>query len=187
MELARLLPYVLVALGVGFLIANIRAFANFVRYLRRRREAVLIWPGPPPPYYGLVLFLGVTLGILLIVKFVFLPHTFTTFFGEGMMFLYFAYAVPLSRRIGRGFYRDGVWAENGFVPYHQIGGIAWREGEPMVLLLISRFRQLARPLLVPNAYIGAVRRVLRDKIGDHDIMFSGDTLDLGGHDERDDV
>ena len=30
-------------------------------------------------------------------------------------------------------------------------------------------------------------RLLREKIGSHDIMFSGDTLDLGGHDEREDI
>lgn len=187
MNLAGLLPYVLLALGVGFLIANVRVFADVVRFRRRRREAVLIWPGPPPPYYGLVLFLGVTLGLLLMVKVLFLPYSFKSLFGEAMMFVYFGYAVPLSRGIRRGFYGDGVWAENGFIPYHQIGGIAWRDGEPMVLLLISRFKEMARPLLVPNAYYGAVRRVLRDKIVEHDIMFSGDTLDLGGHDEREDV
>jgi hypothetical protein len=32
-----------------------------------------------------------------------------------------------------------------------------------------------------------VRRLLHDKIGAHDIMFAGDTLNLGGHDERQDV
>jgi len=104
-----------------------------------------------------------------------------------MMFIYFAYAVPLSRKISRGFYADGVWSEQGFIPYHQIGGIAWREGEPVTLLLISRFRQLARPLLVPSRYYGAVRRLLHDRIGAHDIMFAGDTLNLGGHDERQDI
>ena len=44
------------------------------------------------------------------------------------MFLYFAYAVPLTRKTP-GFYDDGVWAENGHSD-HQIGGIAWRQGEP---------------------------------------------------------
>ena len=185
--MAWLLPYVLIGLGVGFLVANVRAFSDFLRYRRRRKNAVLIWPGPPPPFYGLVLFLGVALGVLIFVKVVFLHRGFLGVFGEVMMFIYFGYAVPLSRRIGRGFYADGVWSEQGFIPYHQIGGIAWREGEPVTLLLISRFRQLARPLLVPSSYYGAVRRLLHDKIGAHDIMFAGDTLNLGGHDERHDV
>jgi hypothetical protein len=104
-----------------------------------------------------------------------------------MMFVYFGYAVPLTRRIGRGFYADGVWSEHGFIPYHEIGGIAWREGEPITLLLVPRFKQLARSLTVPQRHYGAVRRLLRDKIGAHDIMFAGESLDLGGHDEREDV
>ena len=37
---------------------------------------------------------------------------------------------------------------------------------------------MARPLLVPGDYYSAVRRLLREKIGSHDIMFAGDTLDL---------
>jgi hypothetical protein len=201
--MAWLLPYVLVGLGVGFAVANVRMIAQGALFWRLRKEAVLTWPGPPPPYYGLMLFLGVALGVLLIVKVVFLAvpviknaslvwharlwQVFTQLFGESMMFLYFAYAVPLARRISRGFYAEGVWAETGFIPYHQIGGIAWRQGEPPTLLLISRFKQLARPLLVPGDYYSAVRRLLREKIGSHDIMFSGDTLDLTGHDEREDV
>jgi len=201
--MAWLLPYVLVGLGVGFAIANIRVLAQGARFLRLRKNALLTWQGPPPPYYGLMLFLGVTLGVLLIVKFVYLTSpiirnpgllwysrawvAFTQLFGEGMMFVYFAYAVPLTRKFSRGFYADGVWAETGFIPYHQIGGIAWRQGEPPTLLLISRFKEMARPLLVPGAYYSAVRRLLRDKIGAHDIMFAGDTLDLAGHDEREDV
>lgn len=185
--MASVLPYVLIGLGVGFLVANVRAFAEVVRYMRRRKNALLIWPGPPPPFYGLVLFLGIALGLLIIVKVVFLNRPFSGIFGEVMMFIYFAYAVPLSRRIGRGFYADGVWSEQGFIPYHQIGGIAWRQGEPVTLLFISRFKEMARPLLVPSQYYGAVRRLLRDRIGAHDIMFAGDTLDLGGHDEREDI
>ena len=46
-----------------------------------------------------------------------------------MMFLYFGYLLPLSRRIGRGFYEDGIWADSSFIPYNEVGGISWREGE----------------------------------------------------------
>ena len=42
-------------------------------------------------------------------------------FGISMMFVYYGYLVPLSRRIGRGFYADGIWSETGFVP---TGGLA---------------------------------------------------------------
>ena len=100
-----LLPYVLIGLGVGFLVANVRAFTDFFRYRRRRKDAVLIWPGPPPPFYGLVLFLGVALGVLIFVKVVFLHRGFLGIFGEVMMFIYFAYAVPLSRQDRPGILR----------------------------------------------------------------------------------
>jgi hypothetical protein len=165
----------------------VRVATDLVRYLKRRRRALLVWPGRRPPYYGLVIFLGVTLGCLLIVKVLVLGRSPVQLFGEGMMFVYFACMVPLTRRIDRGLYADGIWAENGFMPYWQIGAMAWREGEPLTLVLVSRLRQMARPLVVPSAYYGAVRRLLRDKIAAHDIQFGGGAgLDLGG-DERKDV
>ena len=180
------LARVLMLFGVGFFIANLRVASDLIRYVRRRRRALLVWPGRRPPYYGLVVFLGVTLGCLLIVKVTVLQRPPVQLFGEGMMFVYFACMVPLTRRIARGLYDDGIWAENGFMPYWQIGGLSWREGEPLTLLLVSRLRQMARPLVVPSRYYGAVRRLLRDKIAAHDIRFAGEGLDLGG-DERKDV
>ena len=38
-------------------------------------------------------------------------------FGETMMLIYYGYAVPLSLKIGRGFYEDGIWADAGYIPY----------------------------------------------------------------------
>ena len=109
-------------------------------------------------------------------------------FGEAMMFVYFGYLVPLTRRIGRGFYEDGIWADSTFIPYNEVGGISWREGEHAVsLIVISRLRNLARRLAVPLEHYGAARRLLRDKIGEHQIHFFGTGLDLGVHDERDEA
>jgi hypothetical protein len=186
MDARALLPQVLLLFGVGFLLANLRAGLDIVRFLRRRRRALLIWPGRRPAYFGLIVAIGVTLGLLIIVKIAVLQRSPAHVFGEGMMFVYYAVAVPLTRLIGRGFYQDGVWSEQGFMPYQQIGGIAWREGEQLTLLLISRVKQFARPLVVPGAHYGAVRRLLRDKIADHDIQFNGAGLDLG-QDERDKI
>jgi hypothetical protein len=181
------LPGILLLLGCGFAVANLWLSAEFVAYLRRRRQAVLIWPGPRPRHYGLMLAIGVALGLLVFVELVFQRRPVQQAFGELMMFTYYGYLVPLSRRIGRGFYEDGIWSESGFMRYGQIGGIAWREGEELTLILISRMRNLARRLVVPSTHYGAVRRLLRDKIAAHDIHFSGTSLDLGGHDEREDV
>jgi hypothetical protein len=182
-----LLPRILFLLGCGFLVANLLLLVEFVRYLRRRRSAVLTWPGRRPKYYGLLLAIGVTLGLLVFVKLVFRLRSPPQLFGETMMFLYYGYALPLSRRIGRGFYEDGIWSESGFMPYWQIGGISWREGPEITLVLISRLRHLAQRLVVPAKYYSEARRLLRDKIAAHDIHFTGTGLDLGIHDERDDV
>jgi hypothetical protein len=181
------LAVTLLLLGCGFLVANLWLSAEFVSYLRRRRQALLTWPGPRPRYYGVMLATGVVLGLLVFVKLVFQRRPVEQAFGELMMFAYYGYLVPLSRRIGRGFYEDGIWSESGFMRYGQIGGITWREGEELTLVLISRMRHLARKLVVPATHYGAVRRLLRDKIAAHDIHFSGTSLDLGGHDEREDV
>jgi hypothetical protein len=53
--------------------------------------------------------------------------------------------------------------------------------------VISRLKNLARVLPVPIEHYGAARRVLRDKIGEHAIHFTGTGLDLGSHDERDEA
>lgn len=170
---------ILLVLGVGFLIANVRLLLDFLRFLKRRRSALLTWPGRKHPYHGLLLAIGVLLGFLLVYKAVIQRRPPLQFFGEAMMFVYYAYAWPLSRRIGRGFYEDGIWAESGFVPYSRIGGLSWREGEEVTLVLIYRLRNLARRLSVPAAHYAAARRLLRDKIAAHDIDFTGSGLDLG--------
>lgn len=181
----NVLTTVLLALGAGFMVANTRLLLAYLRFRQRKRSAVLTWPSPKPPYYGTALALGVLLGLIVFYKLVF---THQQAFGETMMFLYYGYLLPLSRRIGRGFYRDGIWADSGFIPYDQVGGISWREGEHSVaLVVISRVKSLARVLPVPIEHYGAARRLLRDKIGEHAIQFTGTGLDLGGHDERDDA
>jgi hypothetical protein len=178
-----LLTGVLLVLGVGFLAANLRLAYEYVRYLRRRRAALLTWRSPKPPQYGFALGLGVALGLLVFAKLVLLRRQA---FGESMMFLYYAYFFPMSLTIGRGFYEDGIWAESTFIPYNEVGGISWREGEHQAtLIVISRLRNLARRLIVPGDKYGAARRLLRDKIGENAIHFTGTGLDLGGRDERD--
>lgn len=176
---------ILTVLGAGFLLANARLILEYLRYLRRRPSALLTWPGPPPPYYGTKLGIGVAIGLLVFYKTMVLR---VPAFGEGMMFVYYGYLVPLSRRIARGFYRDGIWADTRFIPYNEVGGLSWREGEHSAsLVVISRLRNLAQKLAVPLEHYGAARRLLRDKIGAHEIHFSGTGLDLGAHDERDEA
>ena len=183
MDLSRILFF----FGVGFLVANVRLMLQFMRFVRLKSSAVLTWPWRRPPFYGLLLVLGAVLSILIVYKLMVLRVHPIRVFGETMMLVYYAYLLPLSLKIGRGFYQEGIWSDAGFVPYSTIGGLAWREGEQLTLVLIDRMRQFGRRLTVPHSYYGAARRVLRDKIAAHDIHFAGKSLDLGLHDERDDV
>jgi hypothetical protein len=199
MTLPDVLAQILFALGAGFLIANVLKAAEILRWWRRRRTALLVWPGRKPPYYGLMLAIGMMLGVLILVKAYFLvPEAatvgawakgfFTRAFGELMMFVYYGYMLPLSTRISRGLYADGVWTDTGFMTYGQIGGISWRDGDPPVLVVISRLKMVARRLEVPGPFLGEVRRLLRDKISTHAIeMDSGPGLHLGERDARDSV
>jgi hypothetical protein len=182
-----ILPQVLFILGVGFFVADVRLFFQFLQFQRLRSSALLTWPGRKPPFYGLLIVIGAVLSVLIVYKLAFLQMRPVDVFGETMMLVYYGYAVPLSLRIGRGFYEDGIWADAGFIPYSRIGGLTWREGEQLTLVLIYRMRAFARRLVVPEVYYGAARRLLRDKIAAHDIHFTGKPLDLGMHDERDDV
>ena len=55
---------ILLLLGAGFLVVNERVLIEYVRFLRRRRGALLIWPAPRPPQYSLSIGVGVALGIV---------------------------------------------------------------------------------------------------------------------------
>src|SRR5436190_17907116 len=145
--LVQIAPRILVVLGVGFMIANLRIGVDAYRFLKRRSSAILTWRGMKPRYYGMQLGLGVVLGLLLVFDSVILVRALQVeaaqsalarrapqVFGVGMMFLYYGYALPLSLRIGRGFYSDGIWSESGFVPYWKIGAVSWREGKDPALV-----------------------------------------------------
>ena len=180
-------PRLLFLFGLGFLAANLKLVADLVRFHRRKRSALLTWEGPKPKSYGFSLALGVALGLLIAFKFFLLRWRPEQLFGETMMFLYYGYTFPLSTRIARGFYRDGVWSDSGFMRWAQISALSWNEGDRVTLILVSHFRNIARRLEIPGHLDGQARRLLRDRITAHDIQMGGTGLDLGGRDERDRV
>jgi hypothetical protein len=199
MTLDTLLGRILLLFGIGFFIANVRVGLQLVRWWRRRRDALIVWPAPKPPFYALSLGIGVMLGLLILLKAYLalrgdppISEWFRRFvtdaFGELMMFIYFGYMLPFSTRITRGLYADGLWTDSGFMPYEQVGGISWRGGDPATLVVISRRKSLARRMEVPSPALGELRRLLRDKISSHAIeMDEGPGLHLGARDARDSV
>jgi hypothetical protein len=104
-----------------------------------------------------------------------------------MMFVYYGCAFPLSTRIARGFYGDGVWSDSGFMRWAHISAVSWKEEGGVTLVLSSRLRSIARRLDVPPQLYGQARRVLRDKIKDHDLHIGGAGLDLGIRAEGDSI
>jgi hypothetical protein len=197
MTLNTLLGQILLLFGIGFLIANVRVGIQLLRWQRRKRDALIVWPAPKPPFYALSLGIGVILGLLILLKAYLalrgdpaLAEWFRRFltdaFGELMMFVYFGYMLPFSTKITRGLYADGLWTDTGFMPYEQVGGISWRE--PATLVVISRHKTLARRMEVPSRALGELRRLLRDKISSHAIeMDEGPGIHLGARDARDSV
>jgi len=187
-QLARALEMSLLALGVLFLAVNIRVGRDIVQWWRRRAGALLVWMPPKPPYYAVNLAIGVMLGLLLFVTVFLVPRPAASIFGELMMFVYYGYLLPLSTRISRGLYADGVWTDSGFMAYADIGGLSWKEGTTATLVLASRLRTIARTLTIPGTRLGEVRRLLREKIGERAIEFDGGPgLHLGSRDTRESV
>lgn len=184
---ADLLVWVLWIVGALFLVINLQQFYQFVRFRRMRHDALLTWIPQRPPLYRLFLWVGALLGVLIVYKLAVLRVHPKYVFGETMMLIYYVYAMPLGLQIPRGFYGNGVWTDGGYIPYSSIGGLTWREDEHVTLVLLDRWRTFGRRLLVPHRLYGEARRVLRDKIAAHAIQFAGKSLDLGMHDERDDV
>jgi hypothetical protein len=182
-----LLQRVLFLFGLGFFVANLLVFVDLIRFRVRRRSALLIWPGEKPTYYGFSLALGVVLGVLFVFKLFVQHRPISTLLGESMMFVYYGYALPLSTRISRGFYRDGIWSDTGFMRWAQISAVSWKEEDGVTLVLVSRFRQIARKLSVPGTLYGQARRLLRDQVKAHAIHIGGTGLDLGSREEADAV
>jgi hypothetical protein len=182
-----LLSQVLFVFGVGFLAANIKVITELLRFRLRRNSSLLVWQSPKPRAYGVALALGAVLGLLVAVRVFVLRHPLNQLFGEVMMLVYYGYALPMSTRIPRGFYRDGVWSDRGFMRWGQIAAVSWREGASVTLFLVPHARQVVKRLEVPGHLYGEARRLLLDKIRAHDIQIGGAGLDLGSRDDADAV
>ncbi len=184
-ELAGAMRQILLALGVLFVVVDVRVGWQILSWWRRRTRVIVVWPPPKPPFYAINLAIGVLLGVLLFLT-AYLLRPSASLFGVAMMFIYYGYLLPLSTRIKHGLYEEGIWTDSGFMRYAEIGGLAWR-GED-TLVIASRQKAMARRLSVPGIHLGEVRHVLREKIGAHDIEFdAGPGIHLGTRDTRESV
>jgi hypothetical protein len=174
----NLLTIALLSFGLYFSVLLARGLAGYLRFCRVRPTALLTWPVKRPANFGMLIGLGVVAAGVTVLNGV-LHRPLHHVFSQAIMSLYFILMVPLSARIHLGFYRDGVWADDGFLPYARIGRLAFRETPEIVLILLPRdgasgsFR-----LPVPRDEYGAVRKVLEEKIRAHVVNVEGGLLGL---------
>jgi hypothetical protein len=173
--------------GIGFLVANLAIVYDWVLDWRRRRLALLAWRMPPPRLAALPAAIAVGLGALIVYKLLVLGWPVGRLFGEGMMLTYYGYLYPVSLKIRRGFFEEGVRLDRGFARWRDITGLTWHDGPPPVLVIVCHQKEQAGHLTVPSEHLGAARRILRDRVASHQLKFTHPPLDLGGHDERQDV
>jgi hypothetical protein len=173
--------------GLGFLGANLGVVWDYIQHRRRRASAVLTWRPPAPPFAFLPILISVGLGAVIVYKLVVLEWPVDRLFGEAMMLAYYGYLYPLSRQIQRGFFISGIRLDRGFAGWPSITGLTWREDPGPVLVVVAGHRQRAGRLTVPPEHYGAARRILRDRLALHDLHLDRPALDLGGHDNREDI
>ena len=173
--------------GVGFLAASLALVNDYLAWMRRRPHALLTWAVARPRTFVLSRAIAVGLIVVILYKLLVLHWPAGRMFGEAMMLAYYAVFYPASFRVQRGFYQGGVWLDRAFVPYSEITGLTWREDPGPSLIVVAGHRQRAGRLRVPAAHLGEARRLLRDRIKAQELQFEKPPLDLGGHDQRDDV
>jgi hypothetical protein len=172
-----LLTVVLLGLGIYFSVLVVRAITGYLQFRRIRPTALLTWQGPRPSHLPFILTLGVVSAALAVLNGS-LNRPFHHVYSQGIMALYFILMVPLIARIPLGFYRDGIWADSGFLPYAQIGRLAFRETPEIVLILLPRRGAGSFRLPVPPSEYGAARKVLEEKIRAHVVNVEANILGL---------
>jgi hypothetical protein len=93
-----------------------------------------------------------------------LNRPFHHVYSQGVMAAYFIVMVPLVARIRPGLYRDGIWADRGFLSWERIGRMAFVETPEIVLVMVPRGGASPMRLAVPPGEYGTVRKLLEEKI-----------------------
>jgi hypothetical protein len=158
------LGLVLMGVGAYFAVSLGRGLLGYLRFRRLRPTAVLTWPAPRGRNVPFLLGLGlVALGVALLnlAQGRPVPHVLSQLVTAA----YFLLMVPLALRIRLGLYRDGVWADVGFLTWDRIGRLAFVEEPEIVLVMVPRDRRPPSARLpVPREEYGAVRKLLDEKI-----------------------
>lgn len=150
-------------LGVYFTIQLARGFLRYQRFRAVRPTALATWSLPRPPQAAWLIGLGVVGGFLALLN-GWLQRPALDVYGLAIMSTYFLTMVPLALRVRPGLYRDGVWADAGFLRWDDIARIAFVETPQIVLLLVPRRGGGSHRLAVPPDEYGEVRKLLQEKL-----------------------
>ena len=167
----------LLGLGVYFAVLLGRGLLGYSRFRRVRPTAVLTWPVPRSHQVPWLVALGVV-NVALTALNLFMKRPVHHVVSIGLMALYFVLMVPLASRIRLGLYRDGIWADAGFLPWERIRRIAFRETPDIVLILLPRTGSGSFRLPVPRGEYGAVRKLIEEKMRAQVINVEGGILGL---------
>jgi len=167
----------LLGLGLYFAVLLLRGLLGYARFQRVRETALLTWPVPRQRHLRWLVALGVVNVALTILNGL-MQRPVHHVVSLGLMALYFVAMVPLASRIQLGFYRDGVWADAGFLPWERIGRMAFRETPEIVLVLLPRRGSGSFRLPVPPAEYGAARKLLEEKVRAHVLNVDSGVLGL---------
>jgi hypothetical protein len=167
----------LLALGVYFTIQLIRGLLGYQAYRRVRPTAIITWPAPPQATTPWLVALGVLGGGLAVLN-AWLGRPPHHVYGLAVMAVYFVVMVPLATRIRFGLYRDGIWADAGFIRWEEIARIAFVERPDLLLILIPRSGHGSFRLPVPSGEYGAVRKLLAEKSRDGELHLDPTILGL---------
>jgi hypothetical protein len=157
--LAVLVP----ALGIYFCLLWLQGLRGYRLSRRLRDTALATWPPPRPRHARRLLLLGVAAGVATLLN-VAMRRPLHHAAAQAVMAAYFVWLAPRLARIPLGFYRDGVWADAGFLPWSDIRRLAFRETPDLVLVLLSRRGARSFRLPVPPGEYGQARKILDDMV-----------------------
>jgi len=172
-----LLTLILLALAIYFSVLVARAMAAWLQFRRLAPTALVSWTPPRPRYLSWLVALGVVSFAVAVLNGT-LNRPFHHVYSQGVMAAYFIVMVPLVARIRPGLYRDGVWADRGFLTWDRIGRIAFVEAGEIVLVMVPRGGSNPMRLLVPAEDYGTVRKLLEEKIRARQLMMEKAILGL---------
>lgn len=158
-----LLTLILLALAIYFSVLVARALAAYLRFRRLAPTALVSWTPPRPRYLSWLVALGVVSFAVAVLNGT-LNRPFHHVYSQGVMAAYFIVMVPLVARIRPGLYRDGIWADRGFLSWERIGRMAFVETPEIVLVMVPRGGASPMRLAVPPGEYGMVRKLLEEKI-----------------------